>query len=87
MLDIGKDQQHAYDDGYAELNITKNEAYAIANHIDTTLIQSIRDDTEIDSLMWLRNMIHGYEKLCEYSGYCGSTESDPEKTTGAVIYD
>lgn len=62
-----------------ELNLTKNEAYAIANHIDMTLIQSIRDDTEIDSLMWLRNMIHGYEKLCEYGGYKDIfAEDDPE---------
>lgn len=66
-----------------ELNLTKNEAYAIADHIDMTLIQSIRDDTDIDSLMWLRNMIHGYEKLCEYSGYNGMTESEPDAETEA----
>lgn len=59
-----------------ELNLTKEEAYSIANHIDMTLIQSIRDDTDIDSMQWLRNMVHGYEKLCEYSGYVGLTDSD-----------
>lgn len=67
----------------AELNLTKNEAYAIANHIDLTLIHTIRDDTDIDSLMWLRNMIHGYEKLCAYSGYKGMTESEPDTETEA----
>ena len=66
-----------------ELNLTKNEAYAIANHIDLTLIQSIRDDTEIDSMTWLRNMIHGYEKLCEYSGYKGMTEIEQYAETEA----
>ena len=58
-----------------ELNLSKQEACSIANHIDMTLIQSIRDDEEIDSMEWLRNMIHGYEKLCVYSGYQGLTES------------
>lgn len=66
-----------------ELNLTKYEAYAIADHIDLTLIQSIRDDTDIDSLMWLRNMIHGYEKLCEYSGYKGMAESEQDAETEA----
>lgn len=56
------------------IQLTKDEAYAIANHIDFTLIQTIRDDTDIDSLQWLKNMIHGYEKLCDYSGYQGLTE-------------
>lgn len=68
-----------------ELNLTKNEAFAIADHIDATLIQLIRDDTEIDSMMWLRNMIHGYEKLCEYSGYKGMTEIEPDAETEAKI--
>jgi hypothetical protein len=58
--------------------LTKDEAYSIANHIDSTLIQSIRDDVEIDSIQWLRNMIHGYEKLCAYSGYVGLTENKEE---------
>lgn len=34
----------------------------------------IREDTDIDSLQWLRNVVHAYEKLCEYSGYNGVTE-------------
>lgn len=62
-----------------ELNLTKNEAYAIADLIDLTLIQFIRDDPDTDSLMWLRNMIHGYEKLCEYSGYHGMTEEQEQE--------
>lgn len=70
----------------SELNITKEEAYVIADHIDLTLIQAIRNDKDIDlseicqicfrSLEWLINMIHGYEKLCEYSGYNYMTEPD-----------
>ena len=54
--------------------LTKEEAYAIANFIDMNLILSIRNDEETDSMMWLRNMIHGYEKLCKYSGYVGLTD-------------
>ena len=55
--------------------LTKSEAYSIAEHIDHTLIQEIRNDLDIDSIGWLRNMVHGYEKLCAYSGYQGATES------------
>ncbi len=58
-----------------ELNITKAEAEALCNHIDMTLIQTIRDDTDIDSMNWLRSMVHAYEKLCAYCGYVGLTES------------
>lgn len=56
-------------------DLSKAEAEAIANHIDMTLIQTIRNDTDIDSMTWLRDMIHGYEKLCVYSGYVGLTET------------
>jgi len=63
------------------VDLTKDEALAIASHIDATLIDSIRDDTDIDSMQWLRNMIHGYEKLCEYSGYVGLTEEGPTQYT------
>ena len=58
------------------LNLTKDEAASLANHIEMTLIQSIRDDTEIDSMKWLRNMVRAYEKLCVYGGYHGATEDD-----------
>lgn len=61
-----------------ELKLTKAEAMAVANHIDSTLFQSIRDDTEIDSMTWLRNIVRAYEKLCAYSGYVGLTESEEE---------
>lgn len=59
--------------------LTKDEAYAVANHIDLTLYDSIRTDTDIDSMKWLRNIVHAYEKLCAYSGYVGLTEPDPEE--------
>jgi len=60
------------------VTLTKAEAYAIAQHIDSTLLQAIRDDADIDSMPWLRAMIHGYEKLCKSSGYVGLTEHGPE---------
>lgn len=63
------------------VDLTKDEALAIASHIDSTLIDSIRDDTDIDSMQWLRNMIHGYEKLCAFSGYVGLTEESPAQYT------
>lgn len=56
------------------VDLTKKEAHAIAELIDTTLIDLIRNDVDIDSLYWLRLIIHGYEKLCAYSGYQGNTD-------------
>ena len=59
--------------------LTKDEAYNIAEFIDMNLIDSIRTDTDIDSIYWLRIIIHGYEKLCKFSGYVGVTEPNEEK--------
>ena len=54
--------------------LTKDEAYAIADLIDINIFKIIRDDIDIDSMTWLKNVVHGYEKLCKYSGYKGITE-------------
>lgn len=56
------------------INLTNGEAYSLAEFIDMQLLNYIREDTDIDSLQWLRNVVHAYEKLCEYSGYNGVTE-------------
>lgn len=58
-----------------KMDITKGEAYAIAEFIDMNLFEAIRSDTEWDSVQNLRNLVHGYEKLCEASGYVGVTET------------
>jgi len=58
----------------AELNLTKDEAYALADMVSTTIFDQIRNDPGVDSLQWLRNIVHAYEKLCDYSGYVGLTE-------------
>ena len=58
--------------------LTKAEAHAIAEHIDMTLLEAIRNDTDIDSMTWVKNIVHGYEKLCSFSGYVGLTERPPE---------
>lgn len=56
------------------IDLTKDEAYSLAEVVDTLLLDCIRSDAEIDSNQWLRNVIHAYEKLCDYSGYNGVTE-------------
>ena len=55
-------------------DLTRNEAFAIAEFIDKNIFQAIRDDEDWDSFQYLRNLIHGYEKLCKLSGYVGLTE-------------
>ena len=49
--------------------LTKSEAHAVAELIDLNLMDTIRNDTEIDSMLWLRRIVHAFEKLCKYSGY------------------
>ena len=56
--------------------LTKDEAFALCDFVDMNLITVIRDDDGIDSLRWLKNIIHAYEKLCTYSGYKGITEGN-----------
>ena len=50
-------------------DLTKGEAHAVAEFIDMNLISTIQNDTDIDSMLWLRRIIHAFEKLCKYSGY------------------
>ncbi len=61
--------------------LTKNEAFAIAEFIDMNIFDAIRTDTDWDSFQNLRNLIHGYEKCCALSGYVGLTDDDCEKET------
>lgn len=49
--------------------LTKQEAYAVADFIDMNLIEVIRNDTDIDSMLWLRNLLKAYEKLAKFGGY------------------
>ena len=51
------------------MELTKDEAYAVAELIDMNLITMIREDDGIDSMLWLRRIVHAFEKLCRYSGY------------------
>lgn len=61
------------------IELTKDEAYSLADFVCMNLIESIKNDPDCDSMQWLRNIIHAYEKLCEYSGYNGYTEDYDEK--------
>ena len=60
------------------IDLTKKEAYAVAEFIDMNIYDNIRNDLDIDSFEWLKNIVHAYEKLCEASGYRGLTESEDE---------
>ena len=58
----------------ADCELSKKEAYAVAEFIDCNLLDYIRSDTNIDSMGWLRHIVHAYEKMCEASGFVGLTE-------------
>lgn len=51
------------------IELTKSEAYAVAEFIDCGLLTFIREDEDIDSMIWLRNMVMAFEKLRIYSGF------------------
>lgn len=59
--------------------LTKDEAYAVAEFIDMNIFDAIRNDTDWDSFQNLRDLIHGYEKCCAVSGYKGLTDSEGEQ--------
>lgn len=52
-----------------ECVLTKDEAYAVADYINSNLIDYIRSDEDIDNLTWLGNIITAYKKLCAYGEY------------------
>lgn len=54
--------------------LTKDETFAIVEFIDMNIFSAIRTDEDWDSFQNLRNLIHGYEKCCEISGYVGVTD-------------
>lgn len=55
--------------------LTKDEAYAVAEFIDSNIFEAVRNDPEWDSFQALRNLIHAYEKCCEAGGYVGTTDN------------
>ena len=51
------------------LELTKDEAYSLVDFLDVNLIHTIHNDPDVDSMQWLCNIVHAYEKLAKYSGY------------------
>ena len=64
--------------------LSKEEAYAIAEFIDTNIFEAVRNDVEWDSFQALRSLIHGYEKCCAMSGYVGLTDSEKGEEDGDI---
>lgn len=44
------------------VELTKDEAECLKNHLEWYIIQEIKDDTNYDSIDFLCNLIHVYEK-------------------------
>lgn len=59
--------------------LTNDEAYAVAEFIDTNIFDVLRNDPDWDSFYALRNLIHAYEKCCKISGYVGTADSKREE--------
>jgi hypothetical protein len=50
-------------------NISNSEANSLKDFIEYNFIQSIRDDTEVDSLLYVYNILKVYEKLGGFDNY------------------
>lgn len=50
-------------------NISNSEASSLKDFIEYNFIQSIRDDTEVDSLLYVYNILKVYEKLGGFDNY------------------
>ena len=44
------------------VELTKDEAESLMNHLEVYVIQEIRDDDEYDNLSYLFDLMHVYEK-------------------------
>ena len=54
------------------VTITDNEATALVDFIDANIFENIRNDVDIDSIMWLYNILNVYKKcggLKQFSDY------------------
>lgn len=54
------------------VNITSNEATSLKDFIEYSLLDTIRNDVDIDSLLWVYNILNVYRKcggFDEYSDY------------------
>ena len=47
------------------IDLTKSQCTNIADFIEMNIFQYIRDDTEIDNMDWLIDMVDAYKKLRE----------------------
>lgn len=60
------------------VELTEGEAYALAEIISMNLFDIIRNDTDIDSMEWLNNVLSAYKKMRECSGYVDLTDGNDD---------
>ena len=49
------------------ITLTKDEANALANHLEWYIIQEVKDDEDYDNIQYLAALIHVYERCKEES--------------------
>lgn len=53
----------------AGIYINENEASSLKEYIEYNFIQSIRDDEEIDSLLYIYNILNIYERIGGFDSF------------------
>lgn len=49
------------------ITLTKDEADALANHLEWYIIQEVKDDEDYDNIQYLAALLHVYERCKEES--------------------
>lgn len=61
---------------YRDIPFTLDECKNLAEHIELTLFETIRNDPEIDNIEWLVCMISAYTKLIKAAEKLKETEGE-----------
>lgn len=67
--------KNGYEAGYAKalegvaVTLSKDEANALAFHLDDSLLDSIRKNPNFQNTLHLCDMVHLFEKLCKAGDY------------------
>lgn len=58
------------------IELTKSEAESLLDYLELNLIQDIKDNPDMDSMLWLRNMMPIWEKCCGRKQYGDGEETE-----------
>ena len=61
------------------VELTESEASSLRDYIEFSLITYIREDTDVDSMLWLDNMVTIWRKCGGRAGYAEGKEDNEDR--------